>query len=57
MVPKYHDNMSESEIEEMMMAQKELDQAYSQLVLDSFVGQDDDDETWWNDKDIRSWRP
>lgn len=57
MVQKYHDNMSESEIEEMMMAQKELDQAYSQLVLDSFVGQDDDDETWWNDKDIRSWRP
>lgn len=57
MVQKYHDNMSESEIEEMMRAQKELDQAYSQLVLDSFVGQDDDDETWWNDKDIRSWRP
>lgn len=57
MVPKYRDNMSESEIEEMMRAQKELDQAYSQLVLDSFVGQDDDDETWWNDKDIRSWRP
>lgn len=57
MVPKYRDNMSESEIEEMMRAEKELDQAYSQMVLDSFVGQDDDDETWWNDRDIRSWRP